>query len=614
MPMQTIRSTFFGIFSAVFLSAVAVSARAAIDAQPLAPDGAGIGCAVGADGTHVAVLISKGSRFAVVLDGVEGPKIESLLQSPMGAPVQTTSYWMGNIPQIVFSDDGAHCAYFAKMGDEYVVFLDNKELSRGPINPSGASVAVPMLFSAGGKHLFYTDTANGKYRIVVDGKMGPDSSYGMQMVTSPDGVHYAYTGFVGGLGNGTPNWAYVDGRQVNYFGDNLQYTGKNVLMSRMSVDGANVVLFNGKPLLKATRLDPTWISPDGIQIAMVIGPKPNDPTFLTVNGKIVDGTQGLTVNKVYFSPNGKRYAALCTSKSHSMFMVVDGKKGDEYQNIAQSVGVGALQVHWAFVAGGDGYALANAQPGVPGFTPDSSKFVYVSNQGAQQFLVVEDQESNGFRDSSAVQPVLSATGNHVAFYGISLDGAQHAFIDGKDVTLPVLAAPGNLTRITGLSFSPGGTRYAYLGGNTLYVDGVAQTGVLTVADYLFSPDDKHFAYVASIGNITALVVDGKIVDPSPGQMRYAFFSPDSQHLYWIHMANYQSQGTKDSRMLFADGQPVVHLTDNGVDGSYSYHFNFNTDDVMTFVARTDGNLRRFTLPPSSSVSAMLATAKPATGK
>jgi hypothetical protein len=612
--MQTNRSKFLGIFSAACLSALAVSASAAIDAQPLAPDGAGLGCAIGADGTHVAVLITKGSRFAVVLDGVEGPKIESLIQNPSGYPVQTASYWTGNIPQIVFSDDGAHCAYFAKAGDEYVVMLDNKEVTRGPINPSSVSGVVPLMFSPGGKHLFYTDAANGKYRIVVDGKMGPDSSYAMQMVTSPDGAHYAYTGFVGGLGNGTPNWAYVDGRQVNYFGDNLQYTGKNVLMSRMGVDGASVVLFNGKPLLKAMRLDPTWISPDGIQIAMVIGPKQNDPTFLTVNGKIVDGTQGLTVNKVYFSPDGKRYAALCTTKTHSMFMIIDGKKGEEYQNIAQSVGMGALQVHWAFVAGGDGYALANAQPAVPGFTPDSSKFVYVSNQGSQQFLVVGDQESNGYRDSSAVQPTLSMTGNHIGFYGIALDGTQHVFVDDKDVTPPNLAAPANLTRITGLTFSPGGTRYAYLAGNTLYVDGVAQTGVLTAADYLFSPDDKHVAYLASIGNTTSLVVDGKIIDPSPGQMRYAFFSPDSQHLCWIHLANYQSQGTKDSHMLFVDGQPVVHLTDNGVDSSYSYHFKFNAEDVLTFIARTDGNLRRFTLPPSSSVSAMVASAKPATGK
>jgi hypothetical protein len=80
------------------------------------------------------------------------------------------------------------------------------------------------------------------------------------------------------------------------------------------------------------------------------------------------------------------------------------------------------------------------------------------------------------------------------------------------------------------------------------------------------------------------------------------------------MANYQSQGTKDSHMLYVDGQPVVHLTDNGVDGSFSYHFQFSSDDVLTFVGRTDGNLRRFTLTPSSNVGGMLASAVTPPGK
>jgi redox-sensitive bicupin YhaK (pirin superfamily) len=548
-----------------------------------------------------------------MLDGVEGPRIESVLANPSGSPVQTASYWMGAIPQIVFSDDGTHCAYLAKMGDEYVVMLDNKELARGAMAPTNAMGNVPLMFSAGGKHLFYTDAANGKFRIVVDGKMGPDSSHAMPLATSPDGAHYAYTGFVGGLGNGTPNWAFVDGRQVNFFGDSLQYTGKNVLLSRMNVENATVLLINGRPMLKASRLDPTWISPDGNQIAVVISPKQGDPSFLTVNGKIVDGTQGLTVDNVYFSPNGKRYAALCTTKTHSRFMIIDGKKGEEYQGIAPSVNQGGLQLHWAFVAGGDGTELAKAQPQVPGFTPDSSKFVYIATQGAQQFMDVEDQESNGFRDSYPLQPVLSATGNHIAFYGVASDGTQHVYVDDKDLGLAALSAPG-AQRISGLTFSPGGTRYAYVGGGTLFVDGVAQPGYLNGANYLFSPDDQHIAYMASIGNSTCFVVDGKIVDKSPGQLRYAFFSPDSQHLVWVRLANYQSQGTKDSHMLFVDGQPVIHLTDNGVDSSYQYHFHFAAGNVMTFIGRTDNYLRRFTLTPSSDVSGMLASATVPTGK
>ena len=75
-------------------------AFAGIDAQPLGTDGVSSGCAIGVDGKHVAALISKGSRFAVVLDGVEGPKIDALLQNLLGGQTGVASYWTGNTPEI----------------------------------------------------------------------------------------------------------------------------------------------------------------------------------------------------------------------------------------------------------------------------------------------------------------------------------------------------------------------------------------------------------------------------------------------------------------------------------------------------------------------------------
>jgi hypothetical protein len=581
----------------------------------LGTDGVASGCAIGVDGKHVAALITKGSRFAVVIDGVEGPRIDALLQSVQGGIAGVASYWTGNIPEIVFSDDGAHCAYLAKMGDQIVVMLDNKEVTRTSPSSPGAGINTGLTFSAKAKHLFFMDASDGKYRIFVDGKPGPDSSSPQPLIISPDGAHYVYTGFVGPLGNGIPNWSFVDGQQVNYFGGELQYTAKNVLLSTVHVDNAtNELLFDGKPGVKAFGLSPRWLSADGSQIAMVLQTTSDAPTVLTVNGKEVDGTQGLEVDNVYFSPNGKRYAALCSTKTHSRFMIIDGKKGEEYQNIFPTVNIGVLRQHWAFVSGGDPDALAAAQPQVPGFTPDSSKFVYVASQGSQQFMDVEDQESNGYQASLALQPVLSAAGNRIALYGIAADGKQHVIVDDRDLALPGGGTSINTNRVTDLSFSPGGTRYAYVAGGTLYVDGSAQPGYVSGGPYLFSADDQHFAYLASIANAQCLLVDGKIVNKTPGLVRYAFFSPDSQHFFFVKMGNLQPQVTKDPQMLYADGQPVVHLTDNGVGSSALYHFNFSPGGVLTFVGRTDGNLRRFTFTPSSDLSSMLASASVPTGK
>ena len=69
----------------------------------------------------------------------------------------------------------------------------------------------------------------------------------------------------------------MDGRQVNYFGEDLQYTGRNVLLSKARVEGMSVLLLNGKPELKALQLAPMWTSPDGRQIAIVVIPQNGVP-------------------------------------------------------------------------------------------------------------------------------------------------------------------------------------------------------------------------------------------------------------------------------------------------------------------------------------------------
>jgi hypothetical protein len=154
-----------------------------------------IGCAVSPHGGHVAVLAAKGSRFVVLLDGVEGPRIEGLLTGVYGSPTQGGTFPFGQIP-VLFSDDGSHSAYIGKIGDEFIVMEDGKELFRGPYETNGmANMAVPFEFSPGGKHLFFQTYESGKYHVVVDGKPGPPTGISQPLFFSPDGEHYAYGGF-----------------------------------------------------------------------------------------------------------------------------------------------------------------------------------------------------------------------------------------------------------------------------------------------------------------------------------------------------------------------------------------------------------------------------------
>ena len=67
----------------------------------------------------------------------------------------------------------------------------------------------------------------------------------MPIIFSDDGAHYAYVGAYSRTGSGI--WSVVDGRQVNFFGDQLQYNARNVLISKLNLGNATGLLLNGKP-------------------------------------------------------------------------------------------------------------------------------------------------------------------------------------------------------------------------------------------------------------------------------------------------------------------------------------------------------------------------------
>ena len=545
-------------FLALLGAAELARAAVTVDQQPLGPDGQLFGGVRSPVGNHLAIFAGKGSHYQIIMDGVEGPKIDNLIFNIAGALYRAESAWVNMPIPVIISKDGKHWAYMAKQGDEFVVMLDGKELARGPINTHNLGSSLNLTFSANGQHLFWSDDdAQGNYVIVVDGKRGPAMRTLPQLVLSPDGDHYAYINY---NRDGTGAWTFVDGKQVNFFGDIVQYTARNVLITTQRMpDGNTALLMDGKPEAKANAFRQITISPDGKQIAIIVTPQQNSPSILTINGKTVAGTEGLNVEKVYFSGDGSHYAALCDTKTGAKFMIIDGKKGDSYPTIAQQVNNDS-SMHWQYVTWtGNNANFGDLNLPVPGFTKDGSKFVYVANSGGRQFLVVNGDESQAF--GSMLMPVLSPVGNRVGAYGLTQDNTQHIIMDGKDT------AYGNTSkRISQLTFSPLGTHYAFLLQNyTVCLDGVPQPGP-TQGNYVFSPDDKHLAYAANNNGQQGIVVDGKLICPKAGMVNHIFFSPDARHIYWISTGNLAVtqgiQGTRDSTMLYVDGKPATHYADN----------------------------------------------------
>lgn len=605
--MQTPRALCTFVLGILCFAGTVAHSAPRITQDPLGPDGQVFGGSISPKGRHIAVFAAKGSHYQIIMDGVEGPRIDNLIFNVNGALYRAEASW-GNMPiPVIFSKDGAHWAYMAKQGDEYVVMLDGKEFARGPINGRYLGSNLNLTFSANGQHLFWGDAdAQGNSVVLVDGKPGPAMRTPPQLVLSPDGSHYAYVNY---NRDGSGAWAFVDGRQVNYFGDILQYTAREALLSTMHATGAAIFVINGKPSLKAASLGQPWISADGKQIAMIVTPQPGAQSFLTVDGKVVPGTQGGRVEKVYFSPDGKHYAALGDMATGAKFMIIDGKKGDEYPAIAQQV-ANDSSIHWRYVTWtGNRSDFSDMNPPVPGFTADSSKFVYVASSNGRQFLVINDEESNAFSD--ILMPVLSPVGNRIGAYGVTPDHVQHVLMDGKDTAY----GPGQ--SVSQLTFSPQGTHYVFLRQNsTVYLDNVAQPGLMQ-GNYVFSADDRHIAYAINNNGQLGLVVDGKLICNKAGVVGHIFFSPDNNHIYWISTGNLafiQGIQTKDTVMLYVDGQPAMHYSDNGTlldpltDTPVALHPEFSADDTMTFIARTDGNLRRFHVTSDTDLNSILAAA------
>lgn len=212
------------------------------------------------DGNHVAYPLRVGQKWRMVIDGQVGPEYDGIAHSLSAS---------GNSQLAVFSPDSKRVAYFATRKEKRFVVLDGQP---GPEYDDG-EVAVPLLFSPDSKHVAYaalraigtggktftigrdgkesiSRTMGEKWRLVVDGKPGPEFEKVVNPIFSADGSHVAYG-------------ASKDGGIVSFFAvvDGLprpEYLGYRTLSVKFSPDGKHhayaasragqeVLVVDGKP-------------------------------------------------------------------------------------------------------------------------------------------------------------------------------------------------------------------------------------------------------------------------------------------------------------------------------------------------------------------------------
>jgi hypothetical protein len=632
------------IFTLTLFALFCISGRVApaatnVDQQVVGPAGERDKYIVSMRGAHLATVSPKGSRVTVVVDGVVGPRFDDIVEATWGAIDPRP--WEGvdvNLQprgaQVTFSKDGRRYAYVARLGQEWVVMVDNKESFRIPVaGIPGGNIDLRMEFSGSeGKHLLVATSGYPGYGLWVDGQKWPGtytsggggSEGTVDPIISPDGEHIAYVAQI----SREKRALIVDGKEAPYFGTHLQYTPDSKLLCINETPKGQAVLIDGKQLFAARQILNVYVPPVGNRLIFALvhfnaQGNANEGSFLLVDGKPVQATltKAPYFNKVIFSPDGKRYAAVCGS-APNQFVVIDGKKGQEYFNIVDK-------------------DLGDLASGIR-FSPDSSKVAYTAyaNGGRDQFVVINEEESDAMGNPWFK---FSSDGKHLVYGGVVNQGQKGLLmVDGKSVPLP----PGWIVSSPSFTFSPESGHYAFTathaGDKAIFLD-AKNTEI--AGEFTFSPDGKHLAIKGGGGpgpeKKQGLFVDGQIVfEPNSSfqSVLYCGFSPDSQHLFWEQRE--PAVGAKAApglyeRFICANGVavPATRVVDPvsmpGVspdlrrfmefgrqDGTFwktPAKWNVNEAGRLVFIAADDEGMKRFAVAPpaDTSLDTMIAEAKAA---
>ena len=503
-------------------------------------------------GGRVAAGMMKGSRFVVAVDGVEGPKVDSVMMVTSAAgvtsPADPRSGLPGYTPKpvyqtpVVFSADGKRYAYVARVGQEYLVVVDGQEQRRFPV-ASGAQIRMQFTGPEGKHHVIDVSNAQGLFDVWVDGQPKPPHDANTVLVFNRDGSRYAYNAVH--ADDHSKRVIVVDGNDVGYTGDDPRFTADgNHVLTITSAGNMQMVLVDGRTVAKAMQVNRIFLAPAGDRYVTVVSkPAQGGAHYVCVdNGREVAATEGTAPPFVVFSPNGQRWAATCKNIQGayvSWLATDDGKKGQEYNGIPDESVT---------------------------FSPDGSRLAYVAGSGSKSFAIINGVESDGF--SIGLKVGFSPDGKK-AYYG----GRQE-----QPTVTRCLVVDGQLYRgdhnfnNESITFSPDGSRWGALGSNlkaggptglqtveNFLLDGKIVEG-FTVSSFTFSPDGKHVAYLAQrkSDNASGLFLDeGKPLSlTARTRGRAPIFSTDGKHLYWSVLQN-DPATNKPTHYIYANGKEVA---------------------------------------------------------
>ena len=218
---------------------------AKVETQLLLAPEPGMQYAISPKGLHVAGVVLRGSRQVLVYDGADGPRFDQVLDLKN----------QGSGGKVAWSEDGSRYGYHGKLGQEYVIVVDGKEVSRGPwsaeLQGQGRTPVFHLGFSPGAKHWYAvietSPSGRQQWQMLLDGVAGPPSLGRFDPLFSPDGEHHTYLQQLPTPSGPTRYALIIDGKPAPYLAGDMQWTGdsKHLITKRPAPGGNEDVLADG---------------------------------------------------------------------------------------------------------------------------------------------------------------------------------------------------------------------------------------------------------------------------------------------------------------------------------------------------------------------------------
>ncbi|HEX3000661.1 MAG TPA: hypothetical protein VHR86_10570 [Armatimonadota bacterium] len=482
-------------------------------------------------GHHCTQIVPKpGGKCCVWLDGVESPLYDQVRHIVKGS---------FKVKEFKFSPDGRRLAYTARRGEKWRVLVDGKE------GPEWDEVTAPF-FSGDSKHLCYRGEAGGKWYVQIDEKRyGPyearDESpvysttlttrsvaYDNAPATFSANGHFGICAFRGK----NREMAVIDGKEGPEYnevhGITLSADGRRCAYVAAK-NGKQFVVIDGKPGAKYAEV--RWLgltfSPDGKHLAYAaLKPTGTDADLTTVvvaDGKESRGYEDVLETSITFSPDGKHLGYVAT-RNEAQCLVLDGKPGPNFDEVGSY----------------NHYIL---------FSADGRRFAYEATRGEKHYMVIDGKASAAYDDIGGA--LFSPDGVHVA-YPAKIGENWHIVLDGKIGP----AYPGIET--DSLTFSAAGI-LAFEAANTedlhsVVVEKQAREVYESSSAPAFSADGKHLAFIGGKkaentprGWQAHLVVDGALSPAFDYCFEAPHFDPDGRLQFLV------------ARQVYEGGNPRWYL-------------------------------------------------------